>query len=76
MALHFERAFARDKDDRGKITNTSLQRALLELARLGAVEVANGMAVMSLVGQEMKNMVGASGKMLKAPPGKSFTRVS
>ena len=43
-----------------------LQEALLELSHLGAVEVADEMAIVSLVGQGMKNMVGVSGKMLKA----------
>ena len=35
-----------------------------ELARLGAVELVDGMAIVSLVGEEMREMVGVSGAML------------
>lgn len=66
MAFHLERAFVHGDDDGKVIMHTNLQGALTELARLGAVVLADEMAIVSLVGQGMKNMVGVSGKMLTA----------
>ena len=53
-------------DDGGegrRIIDADLRGAVDELARLGAVELVDEMAIVSLVGQEMKNMVGIAGAM-------------
>ena len=55
------------EDDKGegqrRIVDADLRGAVDELAQLGAVELVDEMAIVSLVGQEMKNMVGISGAM-------------
>lgn len=53
-----------DDDGEGRqIVDADLKGAVDELARLGKVELVDEMAIVSLVGQEMKNMVGISGAM-------------
>ncbi|RIA86416.1 Aspartate/glutamate/uridylate kinase [Glomus cerebriforme] len=46
-----------------EIIEKDLQKALNELEKLGTVDVLEGMAILSLVGKQMKNMVGIAGKM-------------
>ncbi|PKY26434.1 aspartate kinase [Rhizophagus irregularis] len=46
-----------------EIVKKDLQKALKELEKLGDVDVLEGMAILSLVGKQMKNMVGIAGKM-------------
>ena len=68
MAFYCHRELVRaNNDDDGegrRIVDNDLKGAVDELARLGAVELVDEMAIVSLVGQEMKNMVGISGAML------------
>ena len=72
MAFYCHRELVRGGDDgddeEGKggkcIVDPDLKGAVDELARLGNVELVDQMAIVSLVGQEMKNMVGISGAML------------
>ena len=67
MAFYCHRELVRGSSDDGegrRIVDTDLRGAVDELARLGAVELVDEMAIVSLVGQEMKNMVGISGAML------------
>lgn len=67
MAFYCHRELVRrnSNDAEGmRIVDNDLRGAVDELARLGAVELVDEMAIVSLVGQEMKNMVGISGAML------------
>ncbi|KAH8551720.1 Aspartate/glutamate/uridylate kinase [Umbelopsis sp. PMI_123] len=45
------------------IVESTLESAQSELEKLGRVDVLYNMAILSLVGKQMKNMVGISGKM-------------
>ncbi|OZJ05372.1 hypothetical protein BZG36_01992 [Bifiguratus adelaidae] len=40
-----------------------LEKAIVELRRLGTVSLSRNMAILSLVGKQMRNLVGISGKM-------------
>ena len=65
MAFYCHRELVRGDEDQGRrIVDADLRGGVDELARLGAVELVDEMAIVSLVGQEMKNMVGISGAML------------
>ena len=64
MAFYCHREMVRGDGDGRQIVDADLRGAVDELARLGAVELVDEMAIVSLVGQEMKNMVGISGNML------------
>lgn len=64
MAFYCHREMVRGEGEARHIVDTDLRGAVDELARLGAVELVDEMAIVSLVGQEMKNMVGISGAML------------
>ena len=64
MAFYCHRELIRGDGEAKQIVDTDLRGAVDELARLGAVELVDEMAIVSLVGQEMKNMVGISGAML------------
>ena len=65
MAFYCHRELVRGDDEGGRrIVDADLRGGVDELARLGAVELVDEMAIVSLVGQEMKNMVGISGAML------------
>ncbi|CAG8555981.1 18182_t:CDS:2 [Racocetra fulgida] len=46
-----------------EIVEPDLQRALDDLKKLGKVDVIENMVILSLVGKQMKNMVGIAGKM-------------
>ncbi|CEG71409.1 Putative Aspartokinase [Rhizopus microsporus] len=48
------------------VTENSLSRALVELERLGTVDVIRDMAIVSLVGKQMKNMIGIAGEMFSS----------
>ena len=65
MALHseFELTEGTNDDDDKKIVSASLRGAVQDLAQYGAVTVIDGMAIVSLVGRQMKNMTGIAGKM-------------
>ncbi|OBZ87551.1 putative aspartokinase [Choanephora cucurbitarum] len=45
------------------VVEANLQKALSELEKLGTVDVNHDMAILSLVGKQMKNLVGVAGKM-------------
>ena len=64
MAFYCHRELVRGDGEGSQIVDADLRGAVDELARLGAVELVDEMAIVSLVGQEMKNMVGISGAML------------
>ena len=64
MAFYCHRELVREDGEGRQIVDADLRGAVDELARLGAVELVDEMAIVSLVGQEMKNMVGVSGNML------------
>ena len=64
MAFYCHRELVRGDGEGRQIVDADLRGAVDELARLGAVELVDEMAIVSLVGQEMKNMVGISGAML------------
>lgn len=65
MALHSESAVisagggGKDKD----IVHVQLRKAIEELQRYGTVDIIGSMAILSLVGKQMKNMTGIAGKM-------------
>ena len=64
MAFYCHRELVCGDGEGRQIVDTDLRGAVDELARLGTVELVDDMAIVSLVGQEMKNMVGISGAML------------
>lgn len=68
MAFYCHRELVRgdddNKDNDKRIVDPDLRGGVDELAHLGAVELVDEMAIVSLVGQEMKNMVGIAGAML------------
>ena len=64
MAFYCHRELVRGHGEGRHIVDADLGGAVDELALLGAVELVDEMAIVSLVGQEMKNMVGISGAML------------
>ena len=64
MAFYCHRELVRGDGEERRIVDVDLRGAVDELALLGAVELVDEMAIVSLVGQEMKNMVGISGAML------------
>jgi aspartate kinase len=75
MALHSESAWlssggsdsaaAAQQADEGEkeIVNNSLRQAVYELTQFGRVDVSDGMAILSLVGKQMRHMPGIAGKM-------------
>lgn len=70
MALHSENAWlsgttARSGEDDGdrEIVHNSLRKAVQDLAQFGNVEITDGMAILSLVGKQMRNMMGIAGRM-------------
>lgn len=65
MALHSESALVTgtDDDEEREIVDYDLRGAIEELKRYGKVDIMDGMAILSLVGKQMKNMVGIAGKM-------------
>ncbi|KAI4134550.1 MAG: hypothetical protein LQ347_001425 [Umbilicaria vellea] len=67
MALHSESALVSGAgEDEREIVNHDLQGAIEELQQYGTVNIMDGMAILSLVGKQMKNMVGIAGKMFLA----------
>ena len=63
MALHSESALVRGNEGGKEVVDLDLQGALADLAEVGTVDLIDEMAILSLVGREMKNMVGIAGKM-------------
>ena len=64
MALHSEAPlYDGGGEDEYKITNKVLKGAIEELKEYGTVDIIPEMAILSLVGKQMKNMIGVAGKM-------------
>lgn len=65
MALHSDSPLVTGggEDEEKQIVNDQLRGAVTELKRYGAVDLLDGMAILSLVGRQMKHMVGIAGKM-------------
>lgn len=64
MALHSEAPLVTGGgEDEKRIIDQDLRGAVEELRRYGTVDIIDGMAILSLVGKQMKNMVGIAGKM-------------
>ncbi|KAG8531419.1 uncharacterized protein KY384_003048 [Bacidia gigantensis] len=53
------------KDTSTIVANESLQRACSDLEHLGSVNLATDMAIISLVGRNLKHMIGISGKFFR-----------
>ena len=63
MALHSESALVTGTDDERELVDSDLRGAIEELRGYGKVDIMDDMAILSLVGKQMKNMVGIAGKM-------------
>jgi aspartate kinase len=64
MALHSEAPlYDGGGEDEYRITNRDLEGAIEELKEYGTVDIIPEMAILSLVGKQMKNMIGVAGKM-------------
>ena len=64
MALHSESALVSGGgQDEKRIVDKDLNGAIEELRQFGTVDLIDGMAILSLVGKQMKNMVGIAGRM-------------
>ncbi|KAK4695887.1 aspartate kinase, partial [Lecanoromycetidae sp. Uapishka_2] len=63
LAFHCHREFVRGKDEEKRIVDADLQGAVHELTELGEVNLVDDMAIISLVGKDLKNMIGIAGKM-------------
>ena len=63
MALHSESAMlSGGGEEEVRIQDEDLHGAITELGALGTIDIAPAMAIISLVGRQLKNMVGISGK--------------
>lgn len=63
MALHSESALlSGGGEDDYKIQSKDLQGAVNDLGSLGTIDIVPDMAIVSLVGKQLKNMIGISGK--------------
>lgn len=64
MALHSESPLVIGGDDDEKeIIDNELRGAIKDLQRYGMVDIMDDMAILSLVGRQMKHMIGVAGKM-------------
>ncbi len=64
MALHSDSALVSGGgEDEKRIVDYDLRGAIEELKRYGTVDIIDGMAILSLVGKQMKDMVGCAGRM-------------
>ena len=64
MALHSDSEIVSGVgEDEKKIVDADLRGAIDDLKCYGTVDLIDGMAILSLVGKQMKNMVGIAGKM-------------
>lgn len=63
MALHSESALLSGGGEyEYKIQDKDLQGAVNDLGQLGAIDIVPDMAIVSLVGKQLKNMIGISGR--------------
>ena len=65
MALHSDSALVSGGggETEKRIVDHDLRGAIDELKRYGTVDIIDGMAILSLVGKQMKDMVGCAGRM-------------
>lgn len=64
LALHSEAPLLNGNGrDEYQVIDADLQGALNDLGRYGTVDIIPEMAILSLVGKQMKNMVGVAGRM-------------
>ncbi|KAJ5541979.1 hypothetical protein N7535_004397 [Penicillium sp. DV-2018c] len=64
LALHSEMPMLNGNGrDEYQVVNEDLQGALNDLGRYGTVDIIPEMAILSLVGKQMKNMIGVAGRM-------------
>ena len=65
MALHFDSPLVAGggDDEEKEIIHEQLRGAVSELMQYGTVDLMDHMAILSLVGRQMKHMVGIAGKM-------------
>lgn len=65
MALHFDSPLVMggSNDEEKEIIHKELRGAVGELMQYGTVDLMDDMAILSLVGRQMKHMVGIAGKM-------------
>ena len=64
MALHSDSALVSGGgEDEKRFVDQDLRGAIEELKRYGTVDIIDGMAILSLVGKQMKDMVGCAGRM-------------
>lgn len=64
MALHSEMPLLNGVGrDEYQIIDEDLKGALRDLQKYGTVDIIPGMAILSLVGKQMKNMIGVAGRM-------------
>jgi aspartate kinase len=64
LALHSEAPlYAGGGEEEYKIVDQDLRGAIEELRQFGTVDIVPDMAIVSLVGKQMKNMMGIAGKM-------------
>ena len=71
MALHSESAVQSGGDeDETEIVDHDLRSAISELQEYGTTDIIDGMAIVSLVGTQMKNLVGIAGRMFSVLGGK------
>ncbi len=68
MAMHSESPLVTGdgEDDEKEIINDQLRGAVTELKEYGTIDLKDGMAILSLVGRQMKNMNGIAGQMCTA----------
>ena len=63
MALHSESALlSGGGEEELRIQDENLKGAVTELGRFGVIDIIGNMAIVSLVGKQLKNMLGISGK--------------
>jgi aspartate kinase len=63
MALHSESALLSGGDENEYwIQDKDLQGAVDDLGKFGAIDIVPDMAILSLIGKELRNMIGISGK--------------
>ncbi|EMC97680.1 hypothetical protein BAUCODRAFT_147727 [Baudoinia panamericana UAMH 10762] len=63
MALHSEEALlSGEREEEMKIRSEALRGAVEDLGRWGDVDIVPNMAIISLIGRQLRNMVGVSGR--------------
>jgi len=63
MAIHSESALVSGDQESKRIVDSDLEGAVRDLQTVGSVNLIDGMAILSLVGMQMKHMVGIAGRM-------------